>query len=49
VPKASNLAEGARDVHMLMNCCYSDYAATNAQQFMDLLSSANLPVAQAEG
>jgi hypothetical protein len=29
--------------------CYSDYAVTNAQQFMDLLSSANVPVAPPEG
>jgi uncharacterized protein YecE (DUF72 family) len=49
VPKVQHLAEGAREVHVLMNNCYSDYAVTNARQLMDLLSSANLPVAQAEG
>jgi uncharacterized protein YecE (DUF72 family) len=49
VPKAEHLAEGAREVHALMNNCYSDYAVTNAQQFTDLLSSANVPVAKAEG
>ena len=49
VPKAEHLAEGAREVHALMNNCYSDYAVTNAQQFTDLLSSADVPVAKAEG
>ena len=44
VPKVQHLAEGAREVHVLMNNCYSDYAVTNAQQFMDLLSSADAPV-----
>jgi hypothetical protein len=32
-----------------MNNCYSDYAVTNARQFMDLLSGADLPVAPPEG
>jgi uncharacterized protein YecE (DUF72 family) len=44
VPKVQHLAEGAREVHVLMNNCYSDYAVTNARQFMDLLSSADAPV-----
>jgi hypothetical protein len=29
--------------------CYSDYAVTNAQQLMDLLSSANVPVVPPQG
>jgi uncharacterized protein YecE (DUF72 family) len=49
VPKVEHLADGAREVHALMNNCYSDYATTNAQQFADLLSSANVPVAKVEG
>jgi len=44
VPKVQHLAEGAREVHVLMNNCYSDYAVTNARQLMDLLSSADAPV-----
>jgi uncharacterized protein YecE (DUF72 family) len=44
VPKVEHLAERARDVHVLMNNCYSDYAVTNAQQFMDVLNSADVPV-----
>jgi uncharacterized protein YecE (DUF72 family) len=49
VPKVQHLAEGARDVHVLMNNCYSDYAVTNARQLMDLLSSADVPVAAPQG
>jgi uncharacterized protein YecE (DUF72 family) len=49
VPKVQHLAEGAREVHVLMNNCYSDYAVTNAQQFMDLLNSADVPVAPPGG
>jgi hypothetical protein len=48
-PRSSNLAEGARDVHVLMNECYSDYAVTDARQFMDLLSGADVAVAPPEG
>jgi uncharacterized protein YecE (DUF72 family) len=44
VPKVEHLAERARDVHVLMNNCYSDYAVTNAQQFMDVLNGADVPV-----
>jgi len=39
VPKVEHLAEGASDVHILMNNCYRDYATTNARQLTDLLSS----------
>jgi uncharacterized protein YecE (DUF72 family) len=49
VPKAERLAEGAREVHVLMNNCYQDYAVTNAQQLMDLLNSANVPVVPPQG
>jgi uncharacterized protein YecE (DUF72 family) len=49
VPKVEHLADGAREVHALMNNCYSDYATTNAQQLMDLLNSADVPVVPAQG
>jgi uncharacterized protein YecE (DUF72 family) len=49
VPKVEHLAEGAREVHVLMNNCYSDYAVTNAQQFMDLLGGADVAVAPPGG
>jgi hypothetical protein len=29
--------------------CYRDYAVNNAQQFMDLLNSADVPVAEPKG
>jgi hypothetical protein len=29
--------------------CYQDYATTNAQQFMDLLSDADVPVVPPQG
>jgi uncharacterized protein YecE (DUF72 family) len=38
-PKVRNLADQAKETHVLMNNCYSDYAQTNAQQLMDLLTS----------
>jgi hypothetical protein len=38
-----------RSARWLLDNCYSDYAVTNAQQFMDLLSSANVPVAPPGG
>jgi uncharacterized protein YecE (DUF72 family) len=49
VPKVEQLADNAREVHALMNNCYSDYATTNAQQLTDLLSSANVPVVPPQG
>jgi uncharacterized protein YecE (DUF72 family) len=36
-PKIANLAAQAKETHVLMNNCYSDYAQTNAQQLIDLL------------
>jgi uncharacterized protein YecE (DUF72 family) len=38
-PKIRALSEQARETHVLMNNCYSDYAQTNAQQLIDLLTS----------
>jgi hypothetical protein len=34
-----------RSVSWRLDNCYSDYAVTNAKQFTDLLSSADVPVA----
>src|SRR5215475_12245488 len=38
-PKVRSLADQAKETHVLMNNCYSNYAQTNAQQLMDLLDS----------
>jgi hypothetical protein len=40
---------GQRSVQASLDNCYRDYAVNNAQQFIDLLNSANVPVAKAEG
>lgn len=37
VPKIRNLTEEAREVHVLMNNCYRDYAVQNARQLADML------------
>ncbi len=37
VPKVKHLASAARQVHVVMNNCYSDHAVVNARQLMDLL------------
>jgi uncharacterized protein YecE (DUF72 family) len=37
VPKIRQLAAGSREVHVLMNNCYRDYAVTNARQLAGLL------------
>jgi uncharacterized protein YecE (DUF72 family) len=37
VPKIEQLAEQAREVHVLMNNCYRDYAVVNARQLASLL------------
>jgi uncharacterized protein YecE (DUF72 family) len=37
VPKLQKLAEQAREVHVLMNNCYSDYAQRNAETLLELL------------
>jgi uncharacterized protein YecE (DUF72 family) len=39
VPKIDELAEQAREVHVLMNNCYADYGVKNAAQFQDLLAA----------
>src|SRR6266508_4539104 len=39
VPKIEHLAEGARNVHVLLNNCYEDHAVVNARQLTDLLSA----------
>ncbi len=36
-PKVEQLAEHAREVHVLLNNCYRHYAQTNARQLADLL------------
>jgi hypothetical protein len=38
-----------RSARWRLDNCYSDYAVTNAQQFIDLLNSATVPVAKAGG
>jgi uncharacterized protein YecE (DUF72 family) len=38
-PKVRDLADQAKETHVLMNNCYSSYAQTNAQQLIDLLTS----------
>jgi uncharacterized protein YecE (DUF72 family) len=38
-PKLRELAAQAKETHVLMNNCYSDYAQTNAQQLIGLLTS----------
>jgi uncharacterized protein YecE (DUF72 family) len=37
VPKVHALAERTREVHVLMNNCYSDYAVRNASELAELL------------
>jgi uncharacterized protein YecE (DUF72 family) len=37
-PKVAHLSELAQETHVLMNNCYSDYAQTNAQDLMNLLT-----------
>jgi uncharacterized protein YecE (DUF72 family) len=39
VPKVKELADGASEVHVLMNTNYSDYAVRNARQLKQLLES----------
>lgn len=47
VPKIEHLAEESRQVHALMNNCYSDYGVKNAKQLATLLEQAGAPVAAA--
>lgn len=47
VPKIEHLAEETRQVHALMNNCYSDYGVKNASQLAHMLQQAGAPVAAA--
>ena len=40
---------GQRSVQQSLDNCYRDYAVNNAQQFMDLLNSSDVPVAEPKG
>jgi uncharacterized protein YecE (DUF72 family) len=44
IPKIEHLAEGARDVHVLMNNCYEDHAVRGARDLARLLSSEDVPI-----
>jgi uncharacterized protein YecE (DUF72 family) len=44
VPRLEHLSESAREVHVLMNNCYEDYAVRGARDLARLLSSENVPV-----
>ena len=46
VPRIEHLAEGARNVHVLLNNCYEDYAVRNARDLSRLLSSEDVPVVE---
>jgi len=46
VPKVQQLAEEAREVHILMNNCYADYGVRNARQLSLLLEQAGADVGQ---
>ena len=43
VPKVEHLAEGAQNVHVLLNNCYEDHAVVNAKQLTDLLGGEEDP------
>jgi uncharacterized protein YecE (DUF72 family) len=47
VPKIENLARETKQVHALMNNCYSDYGVRNARQLSLLLERRGAPVATA--
>jgi hypothetical protein len=40
---------GEHSARSSVDNCYRDYAVNNAQQFMDLLKSADVPVAEPKG
>ena len=48
VPRVRRLAEGAREVHVLMNNCHGDYAVRNARRLAQRLGAA-APVAPTKG
>jgi uncharacterized protein YecE (DUF72 family) len=41
VPRIEHLADEAREVHVVMNNCYQDYAVQGARAIASLLSSEN--------
>jgi uncharacterized protein YecE (DUF72 family) len=41
VPKVRDLADRAREVHVIMNNCYQDYAIVNARQMRTLLDASH--------
>ena len=41
-PKLERLSNDAGETHVLMNNCYSDYAQTNAEDLIRMLSSENV-------
>ena len=49
VPKIEHLAEGAGNVHVLLNNCYRDHAVVNARQLTDLLAGEQLPLVESKG
>ena len=48
-PKVASLASQAAETHVFMNNCYRDYAQTNAQQLMALLTSIDAEVEAPHG
>ncbi len=47
VPKLERLAEETKQVHALMNNCFSDYGVRNAKELAQMLEAAGAPVASA--
>jgi hypothetical protein len=45
----AGLAEQAAETHVFMNNCYRDYAQTNAQDLMSLLTSIDAEVEAPHG
>ena len=45
-PRVAELAASSQQTHVFLNNCYRDYAQTNAQDLMDLLSSIDAEVEQ---
>jgi uncharacterized protein YecE (DUF72 family) len=48
VPRVEMLAESAREVHVLMNNCYSDYSVRNARQIGEMLGVIVPPASEVE-
>lgn len=47
VPRIEKLARRAKEVHVILNNCYSDYSVTNAEELRDLLGVASAPTREA--